>query len=344
MSGLSRRTRVYLTVDIEGAEERVRKGVAHPPLGYDLRIWGRLSNQRRALGLPLLFDRLGRFGLRATFFLEPLGSSFFGMAGLREVTQALLLAGQDVQLHTHPIQRRVDWFTRGEPALPDNMASYGLDEQAALLGEGLRLLEEAGADRRRLLGFRAGNFGANNDTWAAMARQGLTVSSNLNLCYLRNCAIRWPVPKNQLFAATDRVWELPISTFREGGGYRHLQVTAISFAEMRHFLEEARRQGLGEVTIVTHSFEYFFVDSAARRTGHPNWINIRRLEALCRFLHDRSDDFEVETVGALAARLGNEGQLPRPDLEAGDKVLGGRRRLRYARFAEQALKRLSAGF
>ena len=49
-----------------------------PPLGYDLRIWGRLANQRRALGLPLLFECLRRHGLRATFFLEPFGSSFFG--------------------------------------------------------------------------------------------------------------------------------------------------------------------------------------------------------------------------------------------------------------------------
>lgn len=40
---MAERTRVYITVDIEGAEERARGArELQPPLGYDLRVWASL--------------------------------------------------------------------------------------------------------------------------------------------------------------------------------------------------------------------------------------------------------------------------------------------------------------
>jgi hypothetical protein len=109
------RTRVYLTVDIECAEERVmRGGRVQPPLGYDLRIWGRFKNQPRDLGIGLIMDVVERYGLKATFFTEALGAGYFGEGGLAEVCREILGRGHDVQLHCHPIQRRPDWKTRGE--------------------------------------------------------------------------------------------------------------------------------------------------------------------------------------------------------------------------------------
>ncbi len=340
--GAPRRTRVYLTVDVECAEERVVGGQTQPPLGYDVRIWGRFANQKRALGLPLMMDELRDNGLRATFFVEPFGSAFFGAPGLAEVCQSLRAAGQDVQLHAHPIQRRADWRTRGETPAPDQMAAYPVADQRALLAEGKALLAGAGLEARSLVAFRAGHFAANNDTWQAMKQVGLCLSSNLNLCYLdRGCRIVWPTSANALFQAAEGVWELPISNFLEPGGrYRHLQITAISFAEMRHFLEVARRLQIPEVTVVTHCFELFFLDSPDARRGHPNWINIHRFRQLCRFLRDRREDFEVETVGDLGTRL--QGSQAAASDPASTTVPVGRMSLRYRRLAEQAVKRVTA--
>jgi hypothetical protein len=337
-------TRVYLTVDVECAEERLSGGKLRPPLGYDLRVWGRFANQRRELGLPLMLDELRRRGLTATFFVEPFGSSFFGADGLAEVCQAIVTAGQDVQLHTHPIQQRADWSSRGEQPLADQMAAYDVAGQRKLLSDGLSLLKVAGADPRALVAFRAGHFAANNDTWQAMREVGLSLSSNLNLCYLsRGCAIRWPRPANALFPAADGVWELPVSNFVEADGtYRHLQVTAISFGEMRHFLETAVRLRIPEVTVVTHCFEFFFLDSPAARMGHPNWINVHRFRQLLAFLADRRQDFQVETCGALGLRLRDAGPQGLPATAESIPVPTGRRSLRYRRLAEQALKRVSA--
>src|SRR4029078_1736450 len=97
-------TRVYLTVDVECAEERVRKGRVSPTLGYDLRVWGRFSNQSEDLGIPLILRELGRTGHQATFFVQRLGARRFGEDGLRQLVKRLVDDGQDVQLHTHPIQ------------------------------------------------------------------------------------------------------------------------------------------------------------------------------------------------------------------------------------------------
>jgi hypothetical protein len=331
-------TRVFLTVDVECSEERLRGGVLRPPRGYDLRVWGRLRNQDRALGIPLIVGELAAARLPATFFVEPFGSSYFGEAGLTEVCQFLRAQGHDVQLHVHPVQRRVDWFSRGEPRPSDDMAGYGTGRQAAMLREGLAILERCGVPRTSMRAFRAGNFGASNDTWRAMAAVGLRLSSNFNLCYLeKSCRILWPTPANALFDTRAGVHELPVTNFADGKGhFRHLQVSAVSFPEMRHALMEASRLRLPQVTIVTHPFEYFVIDSDNEGRGRPNPMNIERLRQLCRFLHERTDLFVVDTLGALAQRLEEGGQTGERSA-----VPRGRLALRYGRFAEQAYKRLA---
>src|SRR5262249_8965357 len=145
----------------------------------------------------------------------------------------------------------------------------------------------------------------------AMAAVGLRLSSNYNLCYLqRTCRILWPTPANALFDTGAGVHELPVTNFTAGKGhFRHLQVSAVSFPEMRHTLMEAARLGLPQVTIVTHPFEYFVIDSDNEGAGRPNPLNIERLRQLCRFLLERTDLFVVDTLGALAQRL-DEGSQP----------------------------------
>jgi hypothetical protein len=300
------RTRVYITVDVECAEERVRAGRAAPPMGYDVRVWGRLVNQRDPLGIELIMRELEAYGHRGTFFVEAIGAHYFGKPGLAEVCQALHGRGHDVQLHIHPSQRRADWHSRGIQPDADDMHEYSEDDQAALLCEGRDLLIEAGVPAGELLGYRAGNFGASNVVWRAMRRAGLTLSSNYNPCYLeKNCKMRIPSAGLGLFPTGEEgVWELPITNFIEPtGAFRHLQITAVSLEEMTHCLLRCRALGIPEVTIVTHSFELFFVDSAEARRGHLNRVNVDRLRGLSRFLQERSGEFEVDTVGALARRL-----------------------------------------
>lgn len=337
----SDKTCVYLTVDVECATERMSAGRIEAPLGYDVRVWGRFANQREPLGIEFVMHELEAQRLRATFFVEAMGAHHFGMSGLAEVCHTLRGRGHDVQLHLHPRMRRPDFLSRGEAPPSDDIADYTEDEQAALLREACATLAGAGVPEAEIQGYRAGNFGASNATWAAMRRAGLSVSSNYNPCYFsKNCRMRFEGAALGLFGTPeDGVWELPITNFLDPRGLpRHLQITAVSVPEVTDCLRRCRALGVREVTLVMHPFEFFFVDDRERRRGHANRINRDRLRGVCRWLQEHADEFAVDTVGALARRLRAHEQAPRPIYARPPRVGS----LRFAhRLAEQAAKRLA---
>ncbi len=336
------RTRVYFTVDVEGAEERVVRGHPVPPQGYDLRVWCKFRNREDELGLPLITRELDAFGFKGTFFTEVFGSYFFGEAGLRAICSRLRDGGHDVQLHTHPVQRNAGYRSKGDEPAPDDLAAYDVDAQTALIREGIEILARAGVPKGNVVSLRAGNFGASNETWAAMKRAGLALSSNYNPCYFsKGCTMRAPDARAGLFEAVPGVWELPITNFREkSGAPRHLQITAVSSREMHRAMTDARAQGVREICIVTHSFEFCHIDSVEERRGRPNTLNVHRLKSLCRFLADHAGEFEVDTCGALGKRLALG--LERVDPATTRELPVGRTRLRAARMVEQAFKRIEA--
>jgi hypothetical protein len=258
------------------------------------------------------------------------------------VVRAILARGHDVQLHTHPIQRVADWRTRGVAPAPDDVAAYDVDAQTELLREGVAILEASGARKGDVLSFRAGNFGANNATWEAMARAGLVLSSNFNPCYFeKNCAMRADgAPGLFEVPGVPGVWELPIANFKEGArAFRHVQITAVSLSEMKSYLALAHARGIHEVCVVTHSFEFCHIDDPAKRIGRPNLVNLHRLRGLCRFLARRSDLFEVDTAGALAKRLVERREAAHTN---GAAYVEGKRRLKAGRLVAQAIKRIDA--
>ncbi len=336
------RTRVYFTVDVEGAEERVVRGRALPPQGYDLRVWCRFRNRQDELGLGLITRELDAFGFKGTFFTEVFGSYFFGMAGLRAIAARLRDGGHDVQLHTHPIQRNAGFRSKGDEPAPDDLAAYDVDAQTALVREGIDLLVRAGVPKDDVVSLRAGNFGASNETWEAMRRAGLALSSNYNPCYFdKRCAMRSDSARAGLFEAASGVWELPITNFREASGApRHLQITAVSSDELHAAMIDARAEGVREVCIVTHSFEFCHIDSIAERRGRPNTVNVHRLKSLCRFLADHERDFEVDTCGALARRLARGDERASPTTPREWPAAHASHRAK--RLVEQAFKRIEA--
>jgi hypothetical protein len=103
---------------------------------------------------------------------------------------------------------------------------------------------------------------------------------------------------------------------------------------------EARAMGAREVCIVTHSFEFCHIDSVEERLGRPNTINVHRLRALCRFLAQNSEDFEVDTCGALGKRLAAGEERPRATTPTEHANGSAARRAR--RLVAQAFKRVES--
>ncbi len=282
---------VYLTFDIEIWCNSWQELDQRFPAAFERYVYGRSPHGEFAL--PETLRILQRHGLKGVFFVEPLFAARFGLAPLREVVALIQAGGHEVQLHLHP-----EWTDEAlEPLLPQvtrkrqHLTYYDLDEQTALIGHGLRLLGEAGA--RGVNAFRSGSFAANRDTFRALARNGLHIDSSLNRCH----AVSGPDLRDTVdfdrTSQVEQVWSLPVTVFEDGfGRLRPAQVGACGAAELAHALDDAERQGARDFVIVSHNFEML-------RAGQslPDWVVVRRFEALCARLEREAPRLCVRTLG-----------------------------------------------
>lgn len=90
-AGFAGDMKVYLTIDVECYSG-----------DYDAEVYG------EGLGLPFILESCNRHGLPATFFVESLGATRWGGAGVRRICHDLNGNQQDIQLHLHPSVARID--------------------------------------------------------------------------------------------------------------------------------------------------------------------------------------------------------------------------------------------
>ncbi len=244
-----------------------------------------LDNYARSIepggvGIGYQLATLTKYDLKACFFVDPLPARLFGIEPIRRMVGTILDAGQEVQLHIHPMWTQAD---RREPArdaapIRFELTSFSEDEQLALIGEARELLRAAGAPDP--VAFRAGSFAANAATLRAVARAGLRIDSSHN-----GSLMPWPCETGLPATAVSplsagMLTELPVGLLDEGGGkLRHLQIGAVSLAEMRAALGHAESEGAPLVTLVGHSFEL-----ATRDGERANDIVRHRFDGLCRWL------------------------------------------------------------
>jgi hypothetical protein len=265
-------TSLLITVDTELTSSLHRAGVT---LADNLRrsIWAETT--RGPYGIGWQMDLLDRYGLKGVFFLDPMPALVHGADFLTPVVEAIVSRGHEVQLHIH-----TEWleWAKDSPVgerRGRNIGDFTLADQIVLLGLAKNLLEDAGAPPIRA--FRAGNFGANDDTLRALATIGIAWDSSVNAAWLgRECRISVDlahIAAHRLLG----VAELPVSGIADlPGGFRPAQVCAMSAAEMRAGLIHAVGEGHDAYTVVTHSFEML-----SRDRQRPNRAVIRRFERLC---------------------------------------------------------------
>lgn len=309
---------VFLTVDVEHGGSSFAR--SHPEIRLPPRTFDCDSGDG-PLGLPFIVSTLRARGLRATFFVEPLSSHYFGREPLAAAVSGLLASGMDVQLNAHPAWLR---FADGRER-PDRMHAFPEGEQQDILREARRLLSEAGAPEA--VAFRAGGFGADEGTYAALKALGFTLSSSYNLaCLGGDCRIAVRGRRNDAFAAGGVV-EIPLTNYlmrdpRRGflPGERHFQVGNTRFRHGRRVLEAARAAGLRCVTVLLHNFE--FVRRGPRwflEPFRPHPALMQGFRDLCDHLAAHPDRYAVRTFGELDAEWrrgipeGRGGDaLPRP--------------------------------
>ena len=274
-------TRVFITIDTEYSS-----GLAH-----DLSPAGRADNFARSIacqtpdgaaGIPHKLDLLARHGLKAVFFVDPMPALVWGVAAIEDVVGPILEAGQDVQLHCH-----TEWLERaGAHRLiagsrtGQNLYDFAFEEQCAILHYARDTLIAAGAPRP--VAFRAGNYGANDDTLRALADLGISYDTS-HCPGLPGGAARFSLPEETRDPVRhEGVIEVPVGCIGSlSGGLRHAQITALSLDEMCCAIRHAGAVGQRSFTLVSHSFELF-----NRRKMAVNPIVRRRFDKLCAWLAD----------------------------------------------------------
>ncbi|WP_085808601.1 polysaccharide deacetylase [Sphingomonas sp. TZW2008] len=266
---------VFLTIDTELAWR-------HHAAGLDAATVEARSIEPGGVGLAWQLDCLARYGLKATFFVDPMPARVYGIAPFERIVAAVLSAGQEVQLHCHP-----NWVG----ASLDDRAAHGSFEmidlsanaQREMLAEAAALLVNAGAPAP--IAFRSGSYSANDDTLAALAANGITYDSSHNGAHHP-----WPsaigLPPSRIAPVVrNGVIEVPVTVIEDRPGtWRNFQICALSADEMRAAIDHGIAHGHVATTIVGHSFEL-----ATRAGVAANRVHVPRFEALCALLATRRD-------------------------------------------------------
>jgi hypothetical protein len=248
-------TRVFITIDTEYSS-----GLYSGPGAAD-----RAENFARSIacitpegpaGITHKLELLNEHGQKAVFFVDPMPALVWGVAAIEDIVAPILSAGQDVQLHCH-----TEWLALAGRANPlgsgrtgTNIADFPFEEQCAILAYARDTLMAAGAPRP--VAFRAGNYGANDDTLRALALIGIDYDSS-HCPALTDGACRISLgPDNRDPVGHMGVIEVPVGSIGTiGGGQRHAQITALTLAEMLAAIRHARDGGRADFTLVSHSFE-----------------------------------------------------------------------------------------
>lgn len=275
------------------------------------------------VGIFHQMDVFERYGLKAVFFVDPLPALVWGIGAVADIVEPIVERGHDVQLHLH-----TEWLELAGCANPlgtrtgANIKDFTRDEQVVLLQLGIELLMQAGAPRP--VAFRAGNYGANDDTLRAMAQVGLSHDTSHPPGLMHGeCEIgldeRHRRPLRRL-----GVIEVPIGCIGDAlGGLRHAQLTALSYREIVAALRHARANDLACFTVVSHSFELL-----CRQRTRINRIVERRFENVCAHVAA----MEGVTTATYAERLPNVAKRP-----MGAPVLAPAPLLNGTRMVEQAV-------
>jgi len=242
------------------------------------------------VGILHQMDVMTRAGITGTFFVDPMPALVWGQRAVDIVVQPILERGHDVQLHCH-----TEWLELApdnglSPLSGQNIKDFPLADQTDIIAFGIEALMRAGAPFP--VAFRAGNYGANDDTLHALAANGIGIDSSFPTGLVSDCEITMPIGDSRP-RKLNGVSEFPIAALDAGGGtYRHAQVTSLSAREMRNAIRGAVSDSWPAFILISHSFELF-----DRKRRKPNLIVARRFAELCDWL---SNFRETETDKTFA--------------------------------------------
>jgi hypothetical protein len=260
--------------------------------------------------LEYQLEVFSKHGIKATFMVEPLFSAAPGVQEgvLPSIVGRIRSAGHDVQLHLH-----CEWIANysnevfGFPYRGYLQRFYSTPEQEEMVQFAAALLRGVGISAP--LAFRAGGFGANQDTMDALVKAGIRYDSSFNIGYTtEKCRLPQP-PSYGVPYRIRGIEEFPIGAFSDyPGHYRPLQICACTASEMIHALERAEQCGWQYIVIIGHTSEMLSGQWKGKTRIRDEVV--RRFEQLCAFLAENRARFP--TVGFADLELSEPDTRSRP--------------------------------
>ena len=257
--------RILASVDTEGPAGR-------QPV--ERMIYGRTKDGKE-YGIRYLMDLFDRYGIRALFFVDIPEISDHGEENIEGVMREIDERDHDIGVHVHPDHmadenRRYLW-------------QYSYDEQYEIIARCTDFYEKT--LHRAPKSFRAGRYGANNDTLRILDRLGYLYDMS-EFYGSRFCRIEPPVTWNRVVrCGENQLKEVPVTTARSFSTpfySRNDQIDSGRIAgEFRKYTEEILRSGTVDVvSLFFHSFQ--FIDW--RRDPDAPGFNRKKHERVIRNL------------------------------------------------------------
>ncbi|MDF1552154.1 MAG: polysaccharide deacetylase family protein [Deferrisomatales bacterium] len=303
---------VYLTFDVECSMGGAWQNPALQPIPPHRGMLGRYGD--KAYGVPLICDLLDRYGLQATFFVEPFNDELGHPGETEPVCRYLVGRGQDVQLHVHPNHVHYGLHREGKPhPRTDQMADLPRQRQAEILADGAERLERWTGTRP--IAFRAGNMGASEETLRALEEAGLWLDSSYTFPYVGGQCRFEETERYNGCKWYGEVLEVALSGFRLPNlpglhAAQPLDLMGASAPECREVTRMICDAG-GDAVAILHSFSLFKWRDVQYNGGRPNRVVIRRFEQYCAWLAQNRDAYPARTFAELGRLVKEEGYQPK---------------------------------
>ena len=259
-------------------------------------------------GLDFMLDTFQKYNIDASFFIETANHCYFGDEPMRRILKKINDANQDTQLLVHPC-----WFhfdKQNQHSTNDSCADRPKAELREIFTRCIETFERWTGKKPEAI--RAANCQIDAQAYKVIHELGIPISSSLGL------GINIPVGKKLLLnggrTKLEGVMEVPLFTYADRdimGGFpsKTLQITSCSWREMRCVLKKARKKGIENIVILTQPFDYIKKRDAQYKEITQNRVNQERLEKLCRFIAENSQDFVSKSFGS-EAHIWKDKELP----------------------------------
>jgi hypothetical protein len=254
-------------------------------------VYGAVDGKEQALGF--LLETFDRYNIVASFFVECANYFYFGDHPMQDVVTRLKTAGQDIQLHVHPVWLHFNTNPEiGTFPRQDDCSGQEFDELKRVFSACIAVFERWVG--RPPLAIRTGSLRADENVYRVMHELGILMSSSVALGIFQ--------PTEPLLSHDSGrhrihgVMEIPVFSYQDSNfaGRAHkksLQITSCSWPELKYLLWKARNSGIENIVILTHPFEYIKKSDFRYRKLTRNRVNQQRLHNLCEFISQHPQDF-----------------------------------------------------